>query len=121
MNNAITINGKQFDLKNNNSFSGLPVVLMAKSFQDWNGVKIVYDGISRDDAKALAESGGEALDGILCGISAIAELLAFVNFDDAGTDNISSIAWLISGLAELGQSAKRETDLLNLYHTNKSA
>jgi hypothetical protein len=121
MNNAITINGKQFDLKNNNSFSGLPVVLMAKSFQDWNGVKIVYDGISRDDAKALAESGGEALEGILCGIGAIAELLAYVDYENVSSSSINGIAWLISGLAELGQSAKRETDLLNLYHTNKSA
>lgn len=112
---TITINGKTVAIGNDNQLSGIQAVFMAKSVRGWKGNTIDYKGLSKQDAQTLIATSSKAIDGILTGLQAITGLMAFVDYEEVGTDNVQNALWAINGLAELGASVKDEFDNLRFY------
>lgn len=112
----VTIGDKKIVIENDNQLSSLPLLFQASIMQGWNGDKIHYDGISRQDAKLIADQADEAIDGILDGIADIAHLIGFVDIDDTGTSRkVNNAMWLISALSDLALSVKRERSNIKFY------
>jgi hypothetical protein len=100
----VTINGTTHTVSSHNQLSDIGLVYRASEHQGVkNGSKIVYNGISHDDLKQVSSIASEGVTGCLQGIKSIANLMVFVNWEDAGTNDIADVAYLISGLCDLGQ------------------
>ena len=100
----VTINGTTHTVSSHNLLSDICLVYRASEHRGFkNGSKIVYNGISHDDLKQVSSIASEGVSGCLDGIKSIANLMTFVNWEDAGTADIKDLAYLISGLCDLGQ------------------
>jgi phosphoglycerate dehydrogenase-like enzyme len=53
--------------------------------------------------RQVSSIASEGVTGCLQGIKSIAALMAFVDWEEAGTDYIQDVAYAIAGLADIGQ------------------
>jgi hypothetical protein len=100
----VTLNGVSVILSGHNQLSDIGLVYRAHEYMRFNGNSIEYEGISKDDLKQLSSIASEGITGCLQGIKSIANLMMFVNWDDAGTDDLNGVACVIAGLCDIGQN-----------------
>jgi hypothetical protein len=109
----VTLNGVSVRLSSHNQLSDIGLVYRAHEYMRFNGNRIEYEGISKDDLSQLSCIASEGISGYLDGIKSIANLMMFVNWEDAGTDDLNGVACVIAGMCDIGQNMNGHAQTLD--------
>lgn len=113
MTKQFTINGKNMSHLNHTMLDALPVIFAASAMGNFDtATNTMRHDVDTANLKELINEADQALHGLLDAVSAIGNLLAYVDHQEIG-DNVSSVGWALSGIAGIARKVNDANTAFN--------
>ncbi len=113
MTKQFTINGKTMSHLNHTMLDALPVIFAASAMSNFDSAtNTMRHDVDTANLKELIDEADQTLHGLLDAVSAIGNLLAYVDEKEVG-DNINSVGWALSGIAGIARKVHDANNAFN--------